>query len=82
MSAIMPPPAAGLPAGDSVRCKALPGTAGEVWRTGRASDGRDTDWNRTVARAPSVAFGFTASGTPSNTGRTAFAPGGTDCATR
>ncbi|MFI8089570.1 cellulose binding domain-containing protein [Streptomyces sp. NPDC086080] len=51
--------ATGLPAGDSVRFKALPGARGEVWLAGGASDGpyglwHSTDSGATFTRLPNV----------------------------
>ncbi|MGZ3102512.1 cellulose binding domain-containing protein [Streptomyces sp. H62] len=51
--------AAGLPAGDSVRFKALPGRAGDVWLAGGAPDGpyglwHSTDGGATFAKLPDV----------------------------
>jgi hypothetical protein len=43
--------ATGLPAGDSVRFKALPGTKGDVWLAGGASDGAYGLWHSTDAGA-------------------------------
>ncbi|MER7183609.1 cellulose binding domain-containing protein [Streptomyces hyaluromycini] len=60
--------AAGLPSGDSVRFKALPGTKGEVWLAGGAADGAYGLWHSTdggasftklsnVDQADTVGFG-------------------------
>jgi hypothetical protein len=51
--------ATGLPAGDSVRFKALPGRAGDVWLAGGAPDGpyglwHSTDGGATFAKLPDV----------------------------
>ncbi|MEV0636706.1 cellulose binding domain-containing protein [Streptomyces sp. NPDC050619] len=51
--------ATGLPSGDSVRFKALPGTKGDVWLAGGASDGayglwHSTDGGATFAKLPGV----------------------------
>ncbi|MET7324472.1 cellulose binding domain-containing protein [Streptomyces sp. NPDC005549] len=51
--------ATGLPAGDSVRFKALPGGAGDVWLAGGAAGGpyglwHSTDGGRTFAKLPGV----------------------------
>lgn len=43
--------ATGLPAGDSVRFKALPGAKGDVWLAGGASDGAYGLWHSTDAGA-------------------------------
>ncbi|MEU7468573.1 cellulose binding domain-containing protein [Streptomyces sp. NPDC044984] len=43
--------ATGLPAGDSVRFKALPGAKGEIWLAGGASDGPYGLWHSTDAGA-------------------------------
>ncbi|CAM5394214.1 Xyloglucanase OS=Streptomyces tendae OX=1932 GN=GUR47_01550 PE=3 SV=1 [Streptomyces tendae] len=66
-------PATGLPAGDSVRFKALPGRAGEIWLAGGAADGpyglwHSTDFGQTftevagVDEADTVGFGKAAPG--------------------
>ncbi len=52
-------PAAGLPTGDSVRFKALPGTAGEIWLAGGEPDGpyglwHSTDFGQTFTKLPGV----------------------------
>ncbi|MEW2323212.1 cellulose binding domain-containing protein [Streptomyces griseoincarnatus] len=52
-------PATGLPAGDSVRFKALPGRAGEIWLAGGAADGpyglwHSTDFGETFTKLPGV----------------------------
>ncbi|MFI6333900.1 cellulose binding domain-containing protein [Streptomyces sp. NPDC050535] len=60
--------AGGLPSGDSVRFKALPGTKGDVWLAGGASDGAYGLWHSTdggasfaklsgVTEADTVGFG-------------------------
>ncbi|MGR3868618.1 cellulose binding domain-containing protein [Streptomyces graminifolii] len=65
--------AAGLPAGDSVRFKALPGTKGDVWLAGGASDGAYGLWHSTdsgatftrlanVDQADTIGFGKAAAG--------------------
>ncbi|MFF7333024.1 cellulose binding domain-containing protein [Streptomyces sp. NPDC008150] len=65
--------ASGLPAGDSVRFKALPGTKGDVWLAGGASDGPYGLWHSTdggasftklsaVEQADTVGFGRAAPG--------------------
>ncbi|WP_328676638.1 cellulose binding domain-containing protein [Streptomyces sp. NBC_00343] len=65
--------AAGLPAGDSVRFKALPGTKGDVWLAGGASDGAYGLWHSTdggatfaklanVDQADTIGFGKAATG--------------------
>lgn len=51
--------ATGLPAGDSVRFKALPGTEGDIWLAGGAADGayglwHSTDGGASFARLPNV----------------------------
>ncbi|MFF0731442.1 cellulose binding domain-containing protein [Streptomyces chartreusis] len=43
--------ASGLPSGDSVRFKALPGTKGDVWLAGGATDGAYGLWHSTDAGA-------------------------------
>ncbi|MFD5628659.1 cellulose binding domain-containing protein [Streptomyces sp. NPDC127072] len=65
--------AAGLPSGDSVRFKALPGTKGDVWLAGGASDGAYGLWHSTdggasfaklsgVTEADTIGFGKAAPG--------------------
>ncbi len=65
--------ATGLPAGDSVRFKALPGAKGDIWLAGGASDGPYGLWHSTdsgvtftklpgVAEADTVGFGKAAPG--------------------
>ncbi|GAA3986647.1 cellulose binding domain-containing protein [Streptomyces plumbiresistens] len=65
--------AMGLPAGDSVRFKALPGTKGDVWLAGGASDGAYGLWHSTdggatfaklsgVEQADTIGFGKAATG--------------------
>ncbi|WP_225095370.1 cellulose binding domain-containing protein [Streptomyces sp. CoH27] len=65
--------AAGLPSGDSVRFKALPGTKGDVWLAGGATDGAYGLWHSTdggasftrlsnVDQADTIGFGKAASG--------------------
>ncbi|MFF0162059.1 cellulose binding domain-containing protein [Streptomyces sp. NPDC005263] len=66
-------PATGLPSGDSVRFKALPGTKGDVWLAGGASDGAYGLWHSTdggasftklsaVQQADTIGFGKAAPG--------------------
>ncbi|MER5509929.1 cellulose binding domain-containing protein [Streptomyces sp. NPDC002766] len=66
-------PASGLPGGDSVRFKALPGTKGDVWLAGGASDGAYGLWHSTdggagftklsnVEQADTIGFGKAATG--------------------
>ncbi|MGY1579386.1 cellulose binding domain-containing protein [Streptomyces sp. MN13] len=65
--------ATGLPSGDSVRFKALPGTKGDVWLAGGASDGAYGLWHSTdggatftklsnVGQADTIGFGKAAAG--------------------
>ncbi|WP_329261117.1 cellulose binding domain-containing protein [Streptomyces sp. NBC_01478] len=65
--------AAGLPSGDSGRFKALPGTKGDVWLAGGASDGAYGLWHSTdggasftrlanVDQADTIGFGKAATG--------------------
>ncbi|MFE0523466.1 cellulose binding domain-containing protein [Streptomyces sp. NPDC058954] len=65
--------ASGLPSGDSVRFKALPGTKGDVWLAGGASDGAYGLWHSTdagasftklpnVEQADTIGFGKAATG--------------------
>jgi hypothetical protein len=65
--------ATGLPAGDSVRFKALPGVKGDVWLAGGASDGAYGLWHSTdagtswtklsnVDQADTIGFGKAAAG--------------------
>ncbi|MEU1007659.1 cellulose binding domain-containing protein [Streptomyces sp. NPDC005890] len=65
--------AAGLPSGDSVRFKAVPGTKGDVWLTGGATDGPYGLWHSTdggasftklsnVEQADTIGFGKAAAG--------------------
>ncbi|WP_405974930.1 cellulose binding domain-containing protein [Streptomyces sp. NBC_00988] len=65
--------AAGLPSGDSVRFKALPGAKGDVWLAGGASDGAYGLWHSTdggatftklanVDQADTIGFGKAATG--------------------
>ncbi|MHA5047224.1 cellulose binding domain-containing protein [Streptomyces sp. SD15] len=65
--------ATGLPNGDSVRFKALPGTKGDVWLAGGASDGAYGLWHSTdggatfaklsnVEQADTIGFGKAATG--------------------
>ncbi|MFI6370343.1 cellulose binding domain-containing protein [Streptomyces sp. NPDC050546] len=66
-------PAGGLPSGDSVRFKALPGGKGDVWLAGGASDGAYGLWHSTdggasftklsnVQQADTIGFGKAAPG--------------------
>ncbi|MFF4799641.1 cellulose binding domain-containing protein [Streptomyces sp. NPDC001351] len=66
-------PATGLPSGDSVRFKALPGAKGDVWLAGGALDGAYGLWHSTdggasftqlpgVERADTIGFGKAATG--------------------
>ncbi|MBC9728342.1 cellulose binding domain-containing protein [Streptomyces sp. TRM68367] len=66
-------PATGLPSGDSVRFKALPGAKGDVWLAGGASDGAYGLWHSTdggagftklsnVEQADTIGFGKAAAG--------------------
>ncbi|MFE9448511.1 cellulose binding domain-containing protein [Streptomyces sp. NPDC006739] len=66
-------PATGLPSGDSVRFKALPGARGDVWLAGGATDGAYGLWHSTdggtsftklsnVEQADTVGFGKAAAG--------------------
>jgi hypothetical protein len=66
-------PAAGLPSGDSVRFKALPGGKGDIWLAGGASDGAYGLWHSTdggatftklsnVEQADTIGFGKAAAG--------------------
>ncbi|MEH0574274.1 cellulose binding domain-containing protein [Streptomyces sp. B21-108] len=65
--------ASGLPSGDSVRFKALPGVKGDVWLAGGASDGAYGLWHSTdsgatftklsgVEQADTIGFGKAATG--------------------
>ncbi|WP_055526063.1 cellulose binding domain-containing protein [Streptomyces graminilatus] len=65
--------ATGLPAGDSVRFKALPGTKGDIWLAGGATDGAYGLWHSTdggttftklpnVDQADTIGFGKAATG--------------------
>ncbi|MFD7276631.1 cellulose binding domain-containing protein [Streptomyces sp. NPDC059862] len=65
--------ATGLPSGDSVRFKALPGTKGDVWLAGGATDGPYGLWHSTdggatftklsnVEQADTIGFGKAATG--------------------
>ncbi|WP_330357088.1 cellulose binding domain-containing protein [Streptomyces chartreusis] len=65
--------ASGLPSGDSVRFKALPGTKGDVWVAGGAADGAYGLWHSTdagatftklsgVEQADTIGFGKAATG--------------------
>ncbi|MFG2956703.1 cellulose binding domain-containing protein [Streptomyces sp. NPDC048291] len=65
--------ATGLPSGDSVRFKALPGTKGDVWLAGGATDGAYGLWHSTnggttftrlanVDQADTIGFGKAATG--------------------
>ncbi|MDX3527162.1 cellulose binding domain-containing protein [Streptomyces sp. ID05-39B] len=66
-------PATGLPSGDSVRFKALPGAKGDIWLAGGASDGAYGLWHSTdggasftklsnVEQADTIGFGKAAPG--------------------
>ncbi|WP_381557178.1 cellulose binding domain-containing protein [Streptomyces eurythermus] len=66
-------PATGLPSGDSVRFKALPGAEGDVWLAGGAADGAYGLWHSTdggasftklpnVEQADTIGFGKAAPG--------------------
>ncbi|MEU2916234.1 cellulose binding domain-containing protein [Streptomyces massasporeus] len=66
-------PASGLPSGDSVRFKALPGAKGDVWLAGGAADGAYGLWHSTdggtsftklpnVEQADTIGFGKAAPG--------------------
>ncbi|MGW1744485.1 cellulose binding domain-containing protein [Streptomyces sp. NPDC002092] len=66
-------PATGLPSGDSVRFKALPGAKGDVWLAGGAADGAYGLWHSTdggasftklsnVEQADTIGFGKAATG--------------------
>ncbi|MGV9555498.1 cellulose binding domain-containing protein [Streptomyces sp. NPDC003401] len=66
-------PATGLPSGDSVRFQALPGTKGDIWLAGGASDGAYGLWHSTdggtsftklsgVQEADTIGFGKAAAG--------------------
>ncbi len=66
-------PATGLPSGDSVRFKALPGAKGDVWLAGGAADGAYGLWHSTdggasftrlsgVEQADTIGFGKAAPG--------------------
>ncbi|MFB6636500.1 cellulose binding domain-containing protein [Streptomyces chartreusis] len=65
--------ASGLPSGDSIRFKALPGTKGDVWVAGGAADGAYGLWHSTdagatftklsgVEQADTIGFGKAATG--------------------
>ncbi|GGW09728.1 xyloglucanase [Streptomyces capoamus] len=65
--------AAGLPSGDSVHFKALPGTKGDIWLAGGAADGAYDLWHSTdggasftrlpnVEQADTIGFGKAAAG--------------------
>lgn len=65
--------ATGLPSGDSVRFKALPGTKGDIWLAGGAADGAYGLWHSTdggasftrlpgVEQADTIGFGKAATG--------------------
>ncbi|MEW2400573.1 cellulose binding domain-containing protein [Streptomyces sp. NPDC046862] len=65
--------ATGLPSGDSVRFKALPGTKGDIWLAGGATDGTYGLWHSTnggasftklsnVEQADTIGFGKAATG--------------------
>ncbi|MFJ7962114.1 cellulose binding domain-containing protein [Streptomyces sp. NPDC096324] len=79
--------AANLPAGDSVRFKALPGTRGDVWLAGGASDGAYGLWHSTdggstfaklsgVDQADTIGFGKAATGSSYQTLYTSAKIGG------
>ncbi|MFG2374687.1 cellulose binding domain-containing protein [Streptomyces sp. NPDC048504] len=79
--------ATGLPSGDSVRFKALPGTKGDVWLAGGASDGAYGLWHSTdggatfaklanVDQADTVGFGKAATGSSYQTLYTSAKIGG------
>ncbi|MEV6617902.1 cellulose binding domain-containing protein [Streptomyces sp. NPDC051051] len=66
-------PATGLPSGDSVRFQAVPGTKGDIWLAGGASDGAYGLWHSTdggasftklsgVEQADTIGFGKAAAG--------------------
>ncbi|MFF3445634.1 cellulose binding domain-containing protein [Streptomyces sp. NPDC002667] len=79
--------AGNLPAGDSVRFKALPGTKGDVWLAGGASDGAYGLWHSTdggasftrltnVDQADTIGFGKAATGSSYQTLYTSAKIGG------
>ncbi|MEV6020157.1 MULTISPECIES: cellulose binding domain-containing protein [unclassified Streptomyces] len=79
--------AGNLPAGDSVRFKALPGTKGDVWLAGGASDGAYGLWHSTdggatftrltnVDQADTIGFGKAATGSSYQTLYTSARIGG------
>lgn len=79
--------ATGLPSGDSVRFKALPGTKGDIWLAGGASDGAYGLWHSTdggatfaklanVDQADTIGFGKAATGSPYQTLYTSAKIGG------
>ncbi|MFB7244561.1 xyloglucanase [Streptomyces populi] len=79
--------AANLPAGDSARFKALPGTKGDVWLAGGASDGAYGLWHSTdsgatfaklsnVDQADTIGFGKAATGSSYQTLYTSAKIGG------
>jgi hypothetical protein len=79
--------ATGLPSGDSVRFKGLPGAEGDVWLAGGASDGAYGLWHSTdggasftklpgVEQADTIGFGKAAAGTSYQTLYTSAEIGG------
>ncbi|WP_405534602.1 cellulose binding domain-containing protein [Streptomyces sp. NBC_00075] len=79
--------ATGLPAGDSVRFKALPGTKGDIWLAGGATDGAYGLWHSTdggttfaklsnVEQADTIGFGKAATGSTYQTLYTSAKIGG------
>lgn len=79
--------ASGLPSGDSVRFKALPGVKGDIWLAGGASDGAYGLWHSTnggtsfsrvssVEQADTIGFGKAAAGTSYQTLYTSAKIGG------
>ncbi|WP_369173793.1 cellulose binding domain-containing protein [Streptomyces sp. R28] len=79
--------ATGLPSGDSVRFKALPGVKGDVWLAGGATDGAYGLWHSTdggasftklsnVEQADAIGFGKAATGTSYQTLYTSAKIGG------
>ncbi|MFI5550376.1 cellulose binding domain-containing protein [Streptomyces sp. NPDC051738] len=79
--------ASGLPSGDSVRFKALPGVKGDVWLAGGATDGAYGLWHSTdggasftklsgVEQADTIGFGKAATGTSYQTLYTSAKIGG------
>lgn len=61
--------ATGLPSGDSVRFKALPGTKGDVWLAGGASDGAYGLWHSTTSGATFTKLSGSSRPTPSVSAR-------------